>query len=116
MAFLTRLMITLFGMALAVLFAVGVLCGVALYVAFSVVRWLVTGQKPQLLIMWQQIQMMRKRMQTHQSARWSGGPRSSDGSWHAEQGHVDRSGHTTDAVQDVVVREVHPQRQLPKDS
>ena len=116
MAFFTRLMITLFGMAFAVLFALVVFFGLALYVAFSLVRWLLTGQKPQLVMMWQQLQTMRKRMRLHQNARGFSGFRANNASWHAEQGHADRSGHTTDAVQDVAVREVHPKPQLPKDA
>ncbi len=50
MAFFTRL-----------LFA---LIGVAFTVVFACLRWMVTGQKPQVLMMWQQIQTMRKGMQS----------------------------------------------------
>ena len=115
MAFFTRLILTLFGMAFAALFAVGVLCWLALYVAFASVRWLVTGQKPQVLLMWQQIQAMRKGMQTSQGARWSSWSRTSDGQWHEAHGHAERSEIKADVVVDAVVREVHEQRQLPKD-
>jgi len=81
MAFFTRLLLTLLGMAFAVLFAFGVLCWLVLYVAFASLRWLLTGQKPQVLMMWQQIQAMRKGMQP---------------------------GARSEVIDDVVVREIHP--------
>jgi hypothetical protein len=115
MAFLTRLLFTLLGMAFAVLFTLGVLCWLVLYVAFACVRWLLTGQKPQVLLMWQQIQAMRKGMQTSQGARWSSGSHASDGPWHEEQGHAQRWDIKADVVEDVLVREVHDKRSLPKD-
>ena len=103
MAFFTRLLFTLLGMAFAVLFALGVLCWLVLYMVFASVRWLVTGQKPQVLMMWQQVQAMRKGMQPSQEP------------WHAEQGYAQRSGAKPDVVEDVVVREIHDTRNLPKD-
>jgi hypothetical protein len=115
MAFFTRLIFTLIGMAFAVLFAAGVLCWLALYVAFASLRWLATGQKPQVLMMWQQIQVMRKGMQTGQGSKWSSGSRASDVQWHEAHGPVSRSGVKPDVVEDVVVREIHNTRQLPKD-
>jgi hypothetical protein len=117
MAFFTRLILALVGMAFAALFAFGVLCWLALYVAFASVRWLLTGQKPQVLMMWQQIQAMRKGMQTGQrTTSWSSWSRTSDGQWHESHGQVQRSEIEADVVvEDVVVREVHEPRQLPKD-
>jgi hypothetical protein len=119
MAFFTRLIFALIGMAFAVLFAAGVLCWLFLYLVFACVRWLVTGQKPQVLLMWQQIQVMRKGMrngmQGGQSAAWSGWSRSSDGQWHEAHGHTQRSCDSSEVIEDVVVREVHHTRQLPKD-
>jgi hypothetical protein len=115
MAFFTRLLFTLLGMAFAVLFAAGVFCWLVLYVAFACVRWLLTGQKPQVLMMWQQIQAMRKGMQSGQSAGWSSGSRTSDGQWHESHGHAQRSDANSDVAEDVVVREIHHTRQLPKD-
>jgi hypothetical protein len=102
-------------MAFAVLFAIGVLCWLALYVVFACVRWLATGQKPQVLLMWQQIQAMRKGMQTGQGAGWSSWSRTSDGHWHEAHGRAQRSSDSSDVVEDVVVREIHHTRQLPKD-
>jgi len=115
MAFFTRLIFTLFGMAFAVLFAVGVLCWLALYVVFACLRWLATGQKPQVLLMWQQIQAMRKGMQSGQGARWSSWSRTSDGQWHEAHGQAPSRDTTADVIEDAVVREIHDKRSLPKD-
>jgi hypothetical protein len=119
MAFFTRLIFALIGMAFAVLFAVGVLCWLALYVVFACVRWLVTGQKPQVLLMWQQIQAMRKGMrngmQGGEGATWSSWSRSSDGQWHEAHGHTQRSSDSSEVIEDVVVREISEKRYLPKD-
>ena len=119
MAFFTRLIFALVGMAFAVLFAVGVLCWLALYVVFACVRWLVTGQKPQVLLMWQQIQAMRKGMrngmQGGEGATWSSWSRSSDGQWHEAHGHTQRSSDSSEVIEDVVVREISEKRYLPKD-
>ncbi len=119
MAFFTRLIFALVGMAFAVLFAAGVLCWLALYATFASLRWLVTGQKPQVLMMWQQIQAMRKGMrngmQGGQGTTWSSWSRTGDGQWHEAQGHAERSRDSSDVIEDAVVREIHPPRQLPKD-
>ncbi len=115
MAFFTRFILALFGMAFAVLFAVGVLCWLTLYVVFACLRWLVTGQKPQVLLMWQQIQAMRKGMQPGQGASWSSWSRTSDGQWHEAHGQAPSRDHKADVIEDAVVREVHHTRQLPKD-
>ena len=93
MAFFTRLILTLLGMAFALLFTLGVLCWLAVYVVFACLRWLLTGQKPQVVMMWQQMQAMRKGMQ--------GGTRSPDA--------------TSDVIEDVEVREISDKRYLPKD-
>ncbi len=115
MAFLTRLLFTLLGMAFAVFFTLGVLCWLVLYVVFACVRWLLTGQKPQVLMLWQQIQAMRNGMQSGQGTSWSSWSRTGDGQWHETQGHAQRSGDSSDVIEDVVVREIHHTRQLPKD-
>jgi len=115
MTFFTRLLFTLLGMAFALLFTLGVLCWLVLYVAFASVRWLVTGQKPQVVMMWQQIQAFRKNMQSGQRDRWSGGSRSSEGPWPEDRGHAPRSSAKSDVIEDVVVREVHDQPRIPKD-
>ncbi len=101
MAFFTRLIFALIGMAFAVLFAVGVLCWLALYVVFACLRWLVTGQKPQVLMMWQQIQAMRKGMQ--------------GGQWHEVHGRTSARDQETVVIEDAVVREIRDSRNVPKD-
>lgn len=93
MAFFTRLILTLFGMAFALLFTLGVLCWLAVYVVFASLRWLFTGQKPQVVMMWQQMQMMRKGM----------------------QGGAKRSDAKSEVVEDVEVREISEKRYPPKD-
>ena len=93
MRFFIRLILTLLGMTFALLFTLGVLCWLALYVVFACLRWLFTGQKPQVIMMWQQMQAMRRGMQ--------------GGSKRPDDKH--------DVVEDVVVREIHEKRQLPKD-
>lgn len=115
MAFFTRLIFALIGMAFALLFTLGVLCWLVLYVAFACVRWLLTGQKPQVVMMWQQIQALRKGMRTGQGERWSSGFRSSDGPWPEEQGYPTRSSAKSDVIEDVVVREIHDPQRIPKD-
>ena len=96
MAFFTRLILALLGMAFALLFTLGVLCWLVLYLVFACLRWLLTGQKPQVVMIWQQIQAMRKAMQ----------PR---------QGFAQRSDADSEVVDDVEVREIHGKRYLPKD-
>lgn len=118
MAFFSRLLIFLFGIVFVVLFAAGVLFWLVFYVAFSTVRWLMTGQKPQVLMMWQQIQTMRNSIQTGQGVRWSSWfswTRTSDGRWHEAHGHTQRRDPKIDGVEDVVMREVHDKRSLPRE-
>ena len=115
MAFFTRLIFALIGLAFALLFTLGVLCWLVLYVAFASVRWLFTGQKPQVVMMWQQIQAFRKGMKPGQGDRWSGSFSNSQGQWPEEQGHVTRSRAKSDVIDDVVVREIDATRRIPKD-
>ena len=115
MRFFTRLIFALIGMAFAIFFAIGVLCWLALYVVFASLRWLATGQKPQVLLMWQQIQAMRKGMQSGQGASWSSWSRTGDGEWHEAHGQAPSRDHKADVIEDAVVREIHDRRSLPKD-
>ena len=55
-----RLLLTLLGMVLLV----GMLAAIVLYVVYASVRWLLTGRKPQIAIVWQQYQGMRQRFQS----------------------------------------------------
>jgi hypothetical protein len=68
MRWILRLLLTLLGMLLLV----GMLAALVLYVVYASVRWLLTGRKPQLAIVWQQYQGMRQRFQS------GAGPASSD--------------------------------------
>ena len=115
MAFFTRLLFILLGLAVAMLFTLGVLCWLVLYVVFASVRWLATGQKPQVVEMWQQIQVFRKSMQPGQGVRWSGGSRPSEGTWPEERGNAPRSSAKSDVIEDAVVREIHDKRPPAKD-
>ncbi len=115
MKFFTRLIFALFGMAFAALVTVGVLCWLALYAVFAGLRWLATGQKPQVLMMWQQIQAMRKGMQAGQGASWASWSRTSDGQWHEAHGHTSAADSKGDVIEDVVVREISDKRSLPKE-
>lgn len=113
MSLLTRSLLTLLGTSLAVLFTFAVLCWLIVYVAFASVRWLATGQKPQVLLMWQQIQAMRKGMQAGRGASGADWSPKSDGRWRG--GGVEPPQRNHDVVTDAVVREIHPPRNLPLD-
>lgn len=104
MAFFNRFILALFGLALAVLLTAGVVVWLMIYVAFASLRWLATGQKPQVLLMWQQLQAMRKRMSTG----------------HAFHDAASDRDPNAVVIEDAVVREVHAvdpmhKRALPKD-
>ena len=111
MSLFSRLLLTFFGLA----FAVGLLCWFVLYVVFATIRWLITGQKPQVLLMWQQIKAMRQGMKAGQGATWSSWSRTSDGQWHEEHGFARHQDSKDAIVEDVVVREIHEKRYLTKD-
>ena len=53
---------------LGLVFLVGLLAALGLCIVFATIRWLLTGRKPQVVMVWQQFDAMRK------GARW-GGPR-----------------------------------------
>ena len=57
---LVRLFMGLLGLAVVA----GLLLALGVYVLFASVRWLLTGQKPQVVMVWQQFGQMRK------GARW----------------------------------------------
>jgi hypothetical protein len=115
MAFFTRFIVALFGMAFAILLTLGVLCWLALYVVFACLRWLATGQKPQVLLMWQQIQAMRRGMQSGQGASWSSWSRTSDGQWHEAHGQTSARDSKSEVIEDAVVRDISDKPRLPKD-
>ena len=114
MAFFTRLIFALMGLSFTALFVIGVMCWLALYVVFVCLRWLATGQKPQVLLMWQQIQAMRKSMPSGQGASWASWSRTSDSRWQEAHGRTPASGRNADVIEDAVVREIHDKTSLPK--
>jgi hypothetical protein len=104
MAFFNRFILALLGLAVAVLLTAGVVVWLIFYVVFASLRWLATGQKPQVLLMWQQLQAMRKRMSTGYT-------------YHGAASERDPN---AVVIEDAVVREVHEvdpvhKRTLPKD-
>ena len=115
MPLFSRLIITLFGITFATLFIVAALVWLVLYLIFASVRWLATGQKPQVVLLWQQMQSMRRGMQSGQMRSWSFRARTSDLQSHETQRYSPQSMFKNDVVEDVVVREVHQTRTLPKD-
>ena len=111
----SRQILTLFGIAFATLFLFAALIWLVLYLVFASLRWLATGQKPQAVLLWQQIQNIRRGMQSGQMRSWSFRARTSDLQSHETQRYSPQSMFKNDVVEDVVVREVHQTRTLPKD-
>lgn len=51
---------------LGLVFLAGLLAALGVYTVFATVRWLLTGRKPQVVMVWQQFSAMRK------GTRWGG--------------------------------------------
>ena len=49
---------------LGLVFLLGMLVALVLYTVYAVVRWLLTGRKPQVTVVWQQYQGMRQRFKS----------------------------------------------------
>jgi hypothetical protein len=77
---------------LGLVFLAGLMAALGVYIVFATLRWLLTGRKPQVVLVWQQFSQMR------QGARWGGGMGQSFG-----------TGQASADVVDVEVREVHEQ-------
>ena len=60
MNWIARIFMGLLGLGLLA----GLLLALGLYTVFAAVRWLLTGRKPQVVMVWQQFSAMRK------GARW----------------------------------------------
>ncbi len=60
MNWIARIFMGLLGLGLLA----GLLLALGLYTVFAAVRWLLTGRKPQVVLVWQQFNAMRK------GARW----------------------------------------------
>ena len=96
MNWIVRIFMGLLGLA----FLACLLLALGLYIVFATVRWLLTGRKPQVVMVWQQFSQLRK------GARWGGAPGFDRGFEAASQG---------DFV-DVEVREVREVRpDIPSD-
>ena len=75
---------------LGLFFLAGLLAALSLYIVFAAVRWLLTGRKPQVVLVWQQFSALRK------GARWGARPGFESGFESPRQ----------DDIVDVEVREV----------
>jgi hypothetical protein len=62
MNWIVRIFMGLLGLA----FLAGLLVALGLYIVFATARWLLTGRKPQVVMVWQQFSELRK------GARWGG--------------------------------------------
>lgn len=82
--FIFKLLLAFFGLLLLL----GTLLFLLLYTVWAVLRWLITGQKPQVAVVWQRYRDMRT------EGVWRSTSRSANGSF--------------DDVVDVQVREVKP--------
>lgn len=89
MNWIARIFMGLLGLGLLA----GLLLALGAYTVFATLRWLLTGRKPQVVLVWQQFSQMRRGA----GMRWGRGMPPSPG---ATQGY-------RDDVVDVEVREVH---------
>lgn len=93
MNWIARIFMGLLGLGLLA----GLLLALGAYTVFAALRWLLTGRKPQVVLVWQQFSQLRK------GARWGAGT-----------GQAFEASSSSDDVVDVEVREVHEQaRRLP---
>ena len=85
MNWIARIVMGLLGLA----FLAGLLVALGVYIVFATVRWLLTGRKPQVVLVWQQFSDLRK------GARWG-----------AQGGFESGEAQRQDDIVDVEVREV----------
>ena len=64
MNWIARIVMGLVTGLLGLVFLAGLLAALGLYIVFATIRWLLTGRKPQVVMVWQQFNAMRK------GARW----------------------------------------------
>lgn len=84
---------------LGLVFLVALLFAVACYIVYATLRWLLTGRKPQVVLVWQQFSAMR------QNFRQGGFRATSSQGFEGARGR--HNAHTSDdQVVDVEVREV----------
>ena len=88
---------------LGLVFLAGLVVALGAYIVFATLRWLLTGRKPQVVMVWQQFSQMRQGA----GMRWSAGTAGQPfGASPAARGDV----------VDVEVREVHEQAPRLPDS
>ena len=93
MNWITKIFMGLLGLGLLV----GLLLALGVYTVFATLRWLLTGRKPQVVLVWQQFSQLRK------GAGWAAG-----------MGQPFGTPQAGDDVVDVEAREVYePTRRLP---
>jgi hypothetical protein len=91
--FLVKLFVAILGLVMLL----GMLFFLLIYVFWAALRWLITGQKPQVAVVWQQYSTMRKNFQQRSSSAPNANRYSTD-----------------ESVVDVEVRELKdPDRRLP---
>jgi hypothetical protein len=78
MNWIARIFMGLLGLGLLA----GLLLALGLYTVFAAVRWLLTGRKPQVVLVWQQFNAMRK------GARWGQQPGYNGGFESTRQGDI----------------------------
>ena len=99
MATVLTWVLRLFMAFMGLVFLLGLLAALGLYVLWAAVRWLLTGRKPQVVMVWQQFSAMRKNF-GQGGFRGQTAP-GSDGPWGGAQARS-----FDDQVVDVEVREV----------
>jgi hypothetical protein len=95
MSWIARIFMGLLGLGFLAALLLGLLC----YIAYAMVRWLLTGRKPQVVMVWQQFSTMR------QNFRQGGFRASSSPGFEHSRGHGTPFARD-DQVVDVEVREV----------
>lgn len=65
---IARILMGLVTGLLGLAFLAGLLVALGIYIVFATVRWLLTGCKPQVVMVWQQFSQLRK------GARWGNSP------------------------------------------
>jgi hypothetical protein len=93
MNWIAKIFMALLGLA----FLVALLFGVACYTVYATLRWLLTGRKPQVVLVWQQFSAMRQNFK--QGGFGSGPSQGFEGPRARHSAHDDQ-------VVDVEVREV----------
>ncbi len=97
MNWIARIFMGLLGLA----FVAGLLVALGVYIVFATLRWLLTGRKPQVVLVWQQFSALRRGT----GMRWGPG-----------MGQASGASQTHDDVVDVEAREVgDPAPRLPGD-